>query len=173
MTKKVAPKAEKPSRLEIHILNGPNLNMLGFREPEIYGAETLAELEKKLRSSAKGAGIPIELRFFQTNHEGDMIDYIQSLALGVGQKGGLGGLIVNPAAWTHTSIAIRDALIMLKPVPIIEVHLSNPAEREEFRQYSFLSDIADYSVAGMGQDGYLEALRWLITEMQKERLDVH
>ena len=158
---------------EIHVLNGPNLNMLGFREPELYGSETLPDLEKKLRASAKESKSQVKVRFFQTNYEGDMLDYIHSLILGVGQKGGLGGVIINPAAWTHTSVALRDAVLMLKPVPLVEVHLTNPAEREEFRHYSFIEDIVDYRVIGMGQDGYVEALRWLIAELKKERLDVH
>lgn len=169
------PKKESASSAppEIHVLNGPNLNMLGFREPEIYGHETLADLEKKMREAAKEAKAKVKLRFFQTNYEGEMLDYIHSLVLGLAQKGGLGGVIINPAAWTHTSIAIRDAVMMLKPVPLVEVHLSNLAEREEFRHYSFIEDLVDYRVMGMGQDGYIEALRWLIAEMQKDRLDVH
>ena len=106
--------------------------MLGFREPEIYGNDTLLDLEKKMRDALKESGARIKIRFFQTNYEGEMIDYIHALVLGVAQKGGLGGVVINPAAWTHTSVAIRDAVRMLKPVPLVEVHLSNPAEREEF-----------------------------------------
>ncbi|MBI3541978.1 MAG: 3-dehydroquinate dehydratase [Deltaproteobacteria bacterium] len=169
--KKDAPAASAPP--EIHVLNGPNLNMLGFREPEVYGHETLTDLEKKLRDAVKESGLKVKIRFFQTNYEGEMLDYIHSLVLGLAQKGGLGGILINPAAWTHTSIAIRDAVMMLKPVPIVEVHLSNPLEREEFRHHSVIEDLADYRIAGMGQDGYLEGLRWLLSEMQKERLDVH
>src|SRR5262245_3519992 len=122
---KAAPPASS-SPPEIHVLNGPNLNMLGFREPEIYGPETLADLEKTMREVAKDSGARVKVRFFQTNYEGEMLDYIHALVLGVAQKGGLGGVIINPAAWTHTSIAIRDAVLMLKPVPLVEVHLSNP-----------------------------------------------
>lgn len=174
MMKKKEPSTSNSSAPpEIHVLNGPNLNMLGFREPEIYGADTLADLEKKMRDAAKDTGVRVKVRFFQTNYEGEMIDYIHSLVLGVLQKGGLGGVIINPAAWSHTSIAIRDAVLMLKPVPIVEVHLSNLSEREEFRHYSFIEDLADYRIMGLGQEGYVEALRWLIGEMGKDRLDVH
>lgn len=171
----MAKKKKKPpaGAQEIHVLNGPNLNMLGFREPEIYGTETLQDLEDKLHKAAKDDGGGMKLRFFQTNYEGEMIEYIHSLVLGVGAKGKLAGVIINPAAWTHTSIALRDAVLMLKPVPLVEVHLSNPLEREEFRHYSFIEDIVDYRVMGMGQDGYVESLRWLLAELRKERLDVH
>lgn len=170
-TSKKKTKARGPN--EIHVLNGPNLNMLGFREPELYGSETLFDLEDKLVDAARETRGKVKVRFFQTNHEGEMIDYIQSLALTVCQEGRLSGVILNPAAWTHTSVALRDAVLMLKPVPLVEVHLTNPMEREEFRHYSFFEDIADYRVMGMGQDGYLEAFRWLVAESKKERLDVH
>lgn len=180
-TPKAAPRAKSKEKRasapeappEIHVLNGPNLNMLGFREPEIYGSDTLTDLEKKMRAATRESKSRIKLRFFQTNYEGEMLDYIHALVLGLAQKGGLGGVIINPAAWTHTSVAIRDAVLMLKPIPLVEVHLTNPLEREEFRHYSFIEDIVDYRVLGMGQEGYVEALRWLIAEMKKERLDVH
>ena len=158
---------------EVHVLNGPNLNMLGTRETEIYGSGTLGELEKKVRLAAKTARDKVRLRFFQTNYEGEMLEYIHSLVLGPFEKGRLAGVILNPAAWTHTSVALRDAVTMLKPVPLVEVHLSNIAEREDFRHHSFLEDIVDYRVIGMGQDGYVEALRWLLTQSRRERLDVH
>ena len=169
--KQKKPPSKGPN--EIHVLNGPNLNMLGFREPEIYGSETLADLEKKLMQAAKDSGSNVKLRFFQTNYEGELLEYIHHLVLGVCEKGRLAGVIINPAAWTHTSVALRDAVLMLKPVPIVEVHLSNPLEREEFRHFSFIEDIVDYRVMGMGQDGYVESLRWLLAESKKERLDVH
>jgi 3-dehydroquinate dehydratase-2 len=171
MSQKKKKKPRPP--IEIHVLNGANLNMLGFREPELYGPDTLLDLEKKMREANKEAGSKMRLEFFQTNYEGELLEYIHALVLGVREKGRLGGLIINPGAWTHTSIALRDAAIMLKPVPIVEVHLTNPVEREEFRHYSFLEDIVDYRVIGLGQDGYVEALRWLTTEIKKERLDVH
>jgi 3-dehydroquinate dehydratase-2 len=158
---------------EVHVLNGPNLNMLGFREPEIYGTETLGDLEKKISAAAKESRLRVKLKFFQTNYEGEMLEYIHALAISMVQHGRLAGVIINPGAWTHTSLALRDALIMIRPVPIVEVHLTNPAEREEFRHFSYIEDIVDYRVAGMGHDGYIESLRWLIAETKKERLDVH
>lgn len=177
--KKAKSKGGKPRRRAgaaapgVVVLNGPNLNMLGFREPEIYGNDTLDDLENKLREAVGEAGSPVRLEFFQTNHEGEMIDLIQNLVLGPAQKGTLLGVLINPGGWTHTSVALRDALIMLKPIPLVEVHLSNPADREEFRHFSYIEDIVDYRVVGQGQDGYIEALRWVLAEMQKERLDVH
>lgn len=165
---------DKPKRApEIHVLNGPNLNMLGYREPELYGSETIFDLEDKLHEAARETKGKVKVRFFQTNHEGEMIDYIHALVLGPCEEGNLVGVIINPAAWTHTSVALRDAVLMLKPVPLVEVHLSNLMEREEFRHYSFFEDIVDYRVMGMGQEGYLEAFRWLVAESKKERLDVH
>jgi 3-dehydroquinate dehydratase-2 len=177
-SKKNAKKPDKKKRTkqgprEIHVLNGPNLNMLGYREPEIYGSDTIFDLEDKLKTAAKDADKNVKLHFFQTNHEGDMIDYVQALALTVANEGRLAGVILNPGGWTHTSVALRDAVIMLRPAPLVEVHLTNLLEREEFRHFSFFEDIADYRVVGLGQDGYLEAFRWLIAESQKERLDVH
>ena len=173
--RKAAAKKGKSSKntAEIHVLNGPNLNMLGFREPELYGTETLADLEDKLAASAREIDRRVRVRFFQTNHEGEMLEYIHSLVLGVAEKGALAGVIINPSGWTHTSVVLRDAILMLKPIPVVEVHLTNLVEREEYRHFSFLEDIADYRVMGMGQDGYVEALRWLIAELKKERLDVH
>lgn len=174
-TRKAAAKKARSAKTttEIHILNGPNLNMLGFREPELYGTETLADLEEKLTAAARETDKRIKVRFFQTNYEGELLEYIHALVLGVAENGSLAGVIINPSGWTHTSVALRDAMIMVKPIPIVEVHLSNIAEREEFRHFSFLEDLADYRVMGMGQDGYVEALRWLIAELKKERLDVH
>lgn len=170
--KKKAKKTSKAPQ-EIHVLGGPNLNMLGFREPEIYGSDTLDDLEKKMLQALKDSGESYKIRFFQTNHEGEMLDYIHGLVVGPGIKGNLAGVIFNPAAWTHTSVAIRDAIVMVKPSLLVEVHLSNPLEREEFRHFSFIEDLADYRVMGMGQDGYVESLRWLLAELRKERLDVH
>jgi 3-dehydroquinate dehydratase-2 len=171
----------KPKPLEIHVLNGPNLNMLGYREPEIYGSDTLLDLEKKIKDKAKELlsqspqdwGDTMKIHFFQTNYEGEMLEYIQLLVVELAKKGRLAGVIINPGAWTHTSVALRDAVLMLKPVPIVEVHISNLLEREEFRHHSFIEDVVDYRVMGMGQEGYLDALRWLLVEMKKDRPDVH
>ncbi|MEW6056505.1 MAG: type II 3-dehydroquinate dehydratase [Bdellovibrionota bacterium] len=158
---------------EIHVLGGPNLNMLGFCEPEIYGTETLEDLEGKMRAAAKESPNRVKLFFFQTNYEGEMLEYIHSLALGSAARGQLSGIIANFAAWTHTSIALRDAMMMLRPIPLVEVQLSNTPEQDEFRQYSLLEDLADYRVVGSGLQGYVEALRWMLAEAKKDRLDVH
>ena len=133
----------------IHILNGPNLNMLGEREPHIYGAETLAELEARSREEAAAHGR--EVVFHQTNHEGELVGWIQEA------RTGACGLIINPAAYTHTSVAMLDALKMLE-IPVIELHLSNPHSREAFRHKSFASPAATAIIAGFGADGYVLAV---------------
>ncbi len=172
-------KSTKPKKnliYEIHVLNGPNMNMLGFREPEIYGSETLLDLEDKMVAAAqdnKRPGASIKLKFFQTNHEGEMIDYLHALVLGLTEHERLAGVIFNPSSWAHTSVALRDAVLMLNPLPVVEVHISNLTEREEYRQHSFLEDICPYRVVGMGLDGYVEALRWLLAEHHRDRTDVH
>lgn len=139
--------------MKIAVINGPNLNLLGIREPEIYGASTLQDLETRLANEASELGA--KLQFFQSNHEGAIIDYIQSL------YGQVGGIIINPAAYTHTSIAILDAL---KAVGIrtVEVHLSDIEAREDFRKYSYISLYAERTIAGKGFDGYIEAMRALV-----------
>jgi 3-dehydroquinate dehydratase II len=131
------------------ILNGPNLNMLGSREPEIYGRETLADVEKKCAAHAKS--LKLKLQFFQSNSEGEIITRIQQAMKDSS------GVIINAGALTHTSVAIMDALSMLK-MPIIEVHLSNIYKREAFRHHSYVSGIATGVICGLGPDGYLFAL---------------
>lgn len=139
---------------KILILNGPNLNMLGQREPEIYGTQTLADVEKLCRDKARTLGLEIEFR--QSNHEGQLVDWIQEV------PGKFGGVIINAGAYTHTSVAIHDALKILS-VPIIEVHLSNPKEREAFRHHSYIEPLAAAVIAGHGADGYAQALTKLST----------
>lgn len=131
------------------VLNGPNLNMLGLREPGIYGSLTLADIERACRG--KAASLGVEIDFFQSNHEGELVERIQA-ALNV-----VDWIIINPAAYTHTSVAIRDALLAVN-IPVIEVHLSNIHRREPFRHHSYVSDIAEGVIAGLGADGYLFAL---------------
>lgn len=140
----------------VFILNGPNLNLLGSREPEIYGAATLADIEAQARSAAGRLGL--ELEFRQTNHEGVLIDWIQE----AGQRAD--GLIVNPGAYTHTSVALLDALKAIG-VPKIELHLSNIHAREPFRRTSYASPAVDAVIAGLGPWGYclaLDAIKRLI-----------
>jgi 3-dehydroquinate dehydratase-2 len=130
----------------IFVLNGPNLNLLGMREPEKYGTATLAEVEKLCRATAKRFGLAIEFR--QSNNEGELVDWIQEA---VTTKAA--GLIINPAAYTTTSIAILDALLMMK-APVIELHITNIHARESFRQNSYVSKAAKAVMAGFGIEGY-------------------
>jgi 3-dehydroquinate dehydratase-2 len=132
------------------LLNGPNLNLLGSREPEVYGSDTLASIEQRLMKQAAAAGH--ELTAFQSNAEHELIERIHAAA-----TGGVAFIIINPAAFTHTSIALRDALAASK-VPFIEVHLSNVHAREPFRRHSYFSDIAVGTVVGLGAIGYELAL---------------
>lgn len=142
-----APTHTKPLILVIH---GPNLNMLGTRETDVYGTTTMAEINADLENL--GNALNLSLEFFQSNHEGAIVDEIQQAS------GRAAGVIINPAAYTHTSIAIRDALALI-PGPIIEVHISNIYRRESFRHKSLISNIADGQICGLGVQGYSLALR--------------
>ena len=137
--------------MKILVINGPNLNMLGIREPDIYGAQNFSALEKFIRDSAKELSIDVTL--YQSNHEGEIVDMIQS-ALGV-----YDGIIINPAAYTHTSVAILDALKAVA-LPCVEVHLSDINAREEFRKFSYVSLVAKKTICGLGFEGYKEALEF-------------
>lgn len=136
------------------ILNGPNLNMLGRREPEIYGSETLDDIKRLCETKAADLGLSVDFR--QTNHEGELVTWIQE------SLGKTIGMIINPAAFTHTSVALHDAL-KLYDAPIIEVHLSDPSKREEFRHFSYVSSLAGAVIKGKGAKGYVEALDELST----------
>ncbi len=127
------------------VLNGPNLNMLGTREPATYGHETLADVEALCQRTAAAHGLEVEFR--QTNHEGQLLDWIHQA------RGRCAGILINPGAWTHTSVAIRDALVAAE-LPVIEVHLSNVHRREEFRHHSFVSGVALGVLCGFGTHGY-------------------
>ncbi|MFP3516909.1 type II 3-dehydroquinate dehydratase [Pseudomonas sp. SIMBA_077] len=134
------------------ILNGPNLNLLGTREPGVYGHETLADIAHLCAQTASEEGLNIEFR--QTNHEGELLDWIH------GARQRCSAIVINPAAWTHTSVAIRDALVASE-LPVIEVHLSNVHSREAFRHHSFVSGIAQAVLCGFGSNGYRMALQHL------------
>jgi len=136
------------------VIHGPNLNMLGQREPDIYGHQSLDEINDQLHSLGKKLGIDLET--FQSNHEGEIVDKIQQTV------GSCDGILINPAAFTHTSIAIRDALSLMD-IPVIEIHLSNIYQRENFRHKSLIADIAAARIAGFGSRGYLFALEGLAT----------
>ena len=139
------------------VVNGPNLNLLGEREPDKYGVQTLDEINTELKDFATRNGVEVE--FYQSNIEGEMVDAIQKA------KGNIDGLIINPAAYTHTSIAIRDALLATK-IPAVEVHLSNVYSREDFRQTTYTTGVCAGQIAGFGGYGYKLALLALKNSLQ-------
>ena len=138
--------------MKILVINGPNLNMLGIREPEHYGRETYADLVEKIIRHCEEKGFEVEV--YQSNHEGDLVDKIQEAY----EK--TDGIVINPGAYTHTSIAILDALKSVN-IPAVEVHISKVEEREEFRQISFVRLACSKTITGHGTDGYLEAIDFL------------
>ncbi len=139
--------------MKLLVLNGPNLNMLGLREPSVYGVETYADLCDKIRAHAKARGAEVEL--YQSNHEGDLVDRIQAA------YGDADGIVINPGAYTHTSIALLDAVKAVS-IPTVEVHISDVTKREAFRQVSYIRQACVKTVMGHGTDGYLEAIDFLI-----------
>lgn len=136
--------------MKIVVINGPNLNMLGAREPEIYGNKTLKDLENLVGKHADEIGVDVE--FFQSNHEGDIIDRIQQAYFDNAD-----GILLNPAGYTHTSVAIADAVKGVN-IPTVEVHISKVSDRESFRQISFVRDVAVATIEGKGFDGYIEGI---------------
>lgn len=138
----------------ILILNGPNLNMLGMREPDIYGTQTLADIRALCEKTARAHGLETDFR--QSNHEGELVTWIQE------EKDRIDGLAINAAAYTHTSVALHDALKLLS-VPIVEVHLSDPKTRENFRHISYIEPVATKVFAGFGAQSYVKALEYLGT----------
>ena len=138
--------------MKILVINGPNLNMLGIREPSIYGDRSFGALEEFIKTSAKE--LDVEVSLFQSNHEGEIVDVIQA-AWGV-----FDGIVINPAAYTHTSVAILDALKAVG-IPTVEVHLSDINSREEFRRHSYVSLVAKKTICGLGFEGYRKALEFL------------
>lgn len=144
------------SKSKILVLNGPNLNLLGKRQPEIYGTLTLEQINRKMQVLAKDLGVEIEIR--QSNHEGELVTWIQEAA------GQFGAIIINPAAYTHSSIAIRDAIAAVG-VLTIEIHLSNIHRREPFRRRSHIAEVAVGQIAGFGVNSYLLALRAAVAQL--------
>jgi len=137
----------------IHVLNGPNLNLLGTREPDVYGHATLADVEKLCRATAQRFDLSVEFR--QSNHEGEIVDWIQQAG-----RQQAAGIVLNAGAYTHTSVAIHDA-IKAAALPVIEVHISNIFAREGFRQHSYIAPVAKASLCGFGVDGYALAITGL------------
>ncbi|MBI2369767.1 MAG: type II 3-dehydroquinate dehydratase [Deltaproteobacteria bacterium] len=144
----------------ILVIHGPNLNLLGQREPGLYGATTLEELNEEIRKLAEALGAQVDC--FQSNAEGELIDRVQSA------RGGYDGMLLNAGAYTHTSIALRDALIAVG-LPAVEVHITNIYGREPFRQQSFLADVVIGQVTGFGKESYLLALRGLVGHLRARR----
>ena len=141
--------------MKILIINGPNLNLLGLREPDIYGKRTYHDLVEMIRTEAEQLGVAVE--FVQSNHEGALVDAIQEA------YGAFDGIVINPGAYTHTSVALLDA-VKAVGVPTIEVHISDPDQREDFRRVSYIRAACVASIKGHGLEGYLEALRMLANQ---------
>jgi len=144
--------------LNILVMHGPNLNLLGTREPETYGSQTLSDINAELLTL--GDSLNAKISTYQSNHEGELVDRLHQA-----ERDKLDGIIINPAAYTHTSVALRDALLAIQ-IPFIEVHLSNVHQRENFRHRSFLSDVASGIITGFGNTSYMLALRGLITKLR-------
>lgn len=145
--------------MNIAVIHGPNLRLLGRREPDIYGTDTLTDVNARLAQEASALGVQLE--FLQSNHEGEILDYLEDAAPRVE------GFLVNPGAFTHTSVALRDALVGVAR-PFVEVHLSNTAAREPFRRHSYLSDVAAGVVFGFGVESYVLGLRGLVSHISKK-----
>ena len=148
--------------MRILLINGPNLNTLGEREPDIYGALTLPDIEAQVREEAQS--LDVELHAFQSNHEGEIIDFIQA------EAPNSAGIIINPGALTHYSLALRDALAACG-LPVVEVHISNIYGREPFRHHSVTAGVSRGLIAGLGWRGYLAALRSLVETLREESSD--
>ncbi len=146
--------------MKIYIINGPNLNMLGIREPEHYGAESYSDLAALIEAHCRPLGI--EPVIYQSNHEGDLVDKIQEAYFE-----GADGIVINPGAYTHTSIAILDAAKAVK-LPLVEIHISRLSEREDYRQISYIREAALTTVSGLGTQGYLRAIDYLSEYIKNE-----
>ena len=139
--------------MNILVINGPNLNLLGIREPDVYGKATYEDLCVLIRNHAEKIGVDVEI--YQSNHEGDLVDKIQSA------YGRVNGIVMNPAAYTHTSVSLLDALKAVG-IPAVEVHISDVSKREDFRQISYVRLYCEKTIVGHGFDGYLEAMAYLV-----------
>ena len=149
--------------MKILVINGPNLNMLGIREPDIYGSRTYDELVGMIRENAASLGVEVE--FYQSNHEGDLVDKIEEAYFRH-----FDGIVINPGAYTHTSVALLDALKAVS-IPAVEVHISQVSEREPFRQISYVSYYCFKTIMGKGFDGYIEALEYLVEKLSAQEAE--
>lgn len=147
-----------PGRPKILFVDGPNLNVLGRREPSVYGTRTLQEIRRMIREAARREGA--DVTFFQSNHEGELVERLQ------GSRGTVDAIVLNPGGYTHSSVALRDALVYAG-LPAVEVHLSNPARREPFRHRSLIEDVVVGRIAGFGGEGYVLALLALLGLLRK------
>lgn len=143
---------DREHNMKIKVINGPNLNMLGIREPEKYGKDTLDDINNRLSELADENDMQLE--FYQSNVEGEVVSMIQSCL------NEFDGIIINAGAYTHTSVAVRDAIASVSKIPTVEVHLTNPHTREDFRQKSLIADVCVGSIAGFGSESYMLALQW-------------
>lgn len=144
--------------MRIAILNGPNLNLLGRREPTIYGTRSMEQVLLDIQRAYPD----VYLEYRQSNHEGDLIDWVQELGV-LGQRQELNGIVLNAGGYTHTSVALRDA-VACSQVPVVEVHVSDITAREDFRRVSLMSDVCAHTIMGHGVDGYLEGVEWIIKQ---------
>jgi 3-dehydroquinate dehydratase II len=142
--------------MRIAVIHGPNLRLLGTREPEVYGRDSLADIDGNIEALAGELGVDVE--FFQSNHEGELLDYLEEV------RERADGIVINPGGLTHTSVCLRDGLVGIG-VPFVEVHLSNTASRERFRRHSYLSPVSQGVVLGFGADSYLLGLRGLVAHL--------
>ena len=155
--------------MKIVIINGPNLNLLGKREPAIYGTRSMEQVLVDIQR----AHVDTHLTYLQSNHEGDLIDWIQEAGLPTlgkearGERREVKGIVLNAGGYTHTSVALRDAVACAE-VPVVEVHISDISQREEFRRTSLLTDVCAHSIIGHGTDGYNEAIEWLLEASHRE-----
>lgn len=154
--------------MKIAILNGPNLNLLGRREPAIYGTRSMEQVLVDIQRAYP----EIHFEYRQSNHEGDLIDWMQefggNIAKAVYDSEGVMGIVLNAGGYTHTSVALRDA-VACSQVPVVEVHVSNITEREEFRRISLLTDVCQHTIMGQGTEGYEQAIAWILTKINKSK----
>ena len=148
--------------MKIVILNGPNLNLLGRREPSIYGIRSMEQVLVDIQRAHPN----VYLEYHQSNHEGDLIDWVQEFGLLALNQEPCDGIVLNAGGYTHTSVALRDAVACCQ-VPVVEVHISNITQREEFRRVSLLTDICTHAIIGHGTDGYMQAIEWILSRNKK------